>query len=205
MHPHQLSEKELTLANTLQNAGHRRSSSNTARQSVSRRQSSSNPNDNITEEPRLKWDEANLYLTEQERTPKMKIDEPKTPYVRRYEDEEDEAEMRTLDAQDLVVDELDKSKGQKPVSRTREDDIPGLDIGEPEEALPEEAAGTRTVRSGSLNKGDKQVVVDPQEEDGLGGHGEGVPASEQEREKHRKFEEARKRHYEMSKIKPLLG
>ncbi|KAI9850876.1 MAG: hypothetical protein M1830_006947 [Pleopsidium flavum] len=199
-----LPEKDITLQNTLQNAGHRRSSSH-ARASVSRRQSTNGVLTNTAEDdnnPRLKWDEANLYLTEQEKSSTMKIDEPKTPYAKRYDPDEDEAEMRTLDADDLVVDELDKVEGSK--SRTREDEIPGLELGEPEEAiLGSNDGGSRITRSGSL-KGEKQVVVDPAE-DGLGGHGEGNDLNAEEREKHRKFEEMRKRHYEMKDVKGLLG
>lgn len=200
-----LSEKDITLQNTLQNAGHRRSSSN-ARASISRRQSTNGGRDagaaDDENNPRLKWDEANLYLTEQEKSSTMKIDEPKTPYAQRYDPEEDEAEMRTLDADDLVVDELDRVGGGR--SRTREDEIPGLELGEPEEAIPELRDGeSRVSRSGSV-KGDKQVVVDPAE-DGLGGHGEGAGWSAEEREKHRKFEEMRRKHYEMKEVKGLLG
>ena len=70
------------MENTLKNAGltHRRSSSN-PRGPVSRRQSgnSAHPEENS---PRLKWDEANLYLTEQQRDSTMKITEPKTPYAK---------------------------------------------------------------------------------------------------------------------------
>lgn len=33
-------------------------------------------------EPHLKWDEDNLMLTEQQKNSTMKIDEPKTPYIR---------------------------------------------------------------------------------------------------------------------------
>ncbi|KAI9722917.1 MAG: hypothetical protein M1812_001365 [Candelaria pacifica] len=199
-------DKDVTLQNTLQNAGHRRTSSN-ARTSVSRRQSSATGARGIDDEesnPRLKWDEANLYLTEQEKSSTMKIDEPKTPYAQRYDPDEDEAEMRTLDADDLMVDELDKAEGR--TGRTKEDLIPGLDIGEPEEAVPDQGVeSSRMTRSGSL-KGEKQVVVDPEVEDGLGGHGEPTfGESLEEREKHRKFEEMRKKHYEMKDVKGLLG
>ncbi|KAI9776285.1 MAG: hypothetical protein M1835_005552 [Candelina submexicana] len=199
-------DKDVTLQNTLQNAGHRRTSSN-ARASVSRRQSSAagvHGTDDEENNPRLKWDEANLYLTEQEKSSTMKIDEPKTPYAKRYDPYEDEAEMRTLDADDLMVDELDKAEGR--TGRTKEEMIPGLDIGEPEEALPEQGVGSsRMTRLASL-KGEKQVVVDPEADDGLGGHGEpNFGESFEEREKHRKFEEMRKKHYEMKDVKGLLG
>ena len=189
----------------MQNAGHRRTSSN-PRSSVSRRASSNSSAgamaiDEEDNNQRLKWDEANLYLTEQEKSSTMKIDEPKTPYAKRYDPSEDEDEMRTLDADDLVVDELDRYSRRK--SRTKEDEIPGLELGEPEEAIPDMNEGSgRIMRSGSL-KGEKQVVVNPSGDDG--DHGEYVGSSAEEREKHRQFEEMRKKHYEMKDIKGLLG
>ncbi|KAI9760501.1 MAG: hypothetical protein M4579_001586 [Chaenotheca gracillima] len=186
----QLSDKDITLQNTLQNAGHRRSTSN-ARPVGSRRQST-NPAGDEENSPRLKWDEANLYLTEQEKSSTMKIDEPKTPYAKRYDPSEDEAEVPTLDVDDLVVDELDKVGGS--TSRAKDEEIPGLDLGEPESKVP------------SRSNSDKQVVVDPETNDGLHGHGEGLPlASKEEQEKHKKFEEMRKKHYEMKEVKGLLG
>jgi protein phosphatase inhibitor 2 len=78
--------------------------------------------------PRLKWDEANLYLTEQQRDSTMKITEPKTPYAKQYDPEEDADEMAKLDAEHLIVDEVDA----KNLKRNRLEDIPGLDLGEPE-------------------------------------------------------------------------
>jgi protein phosphatase inhibitor 2 len=200
----ELSDKDITLQNTLQNAGPRRSSSN-PRPLGSRRQSALPAGDEDENSPRLKWDEANLYLTEQEKSSTMKIDEPKTPYAKKYDPSEDEEpELRTLDMDEIVVDELDKVKGSSSVSRTKEDEIPGLELGEPEEAVPDQHADDgRLVRSAS-QRGEKQVVVDPLPDDGLGGHGEGY-LSREESEKHRKFEEMRKRHYEMRDVKGLLG
>jgi protein phosphatase inhibitor 2 len=153
---------------------------------------------------RLKWDEANLYLTEQEKSSTMKIMEPKTPFAKRYDPAEDEAEMRTLDAEDLIVDELDKARGRAAAaSSARDDEIPGLELGEPEKAVPNESRHSeRLVRSGSL-RGEKQVVVDPEPDDGLGGHGEGPEGLDDE--KHKKFAEMRKKHYEMKEVKELLG
>ena len=224
----QLSEKDLTLKNTLQNAGHRRSSSNPRPGANSRRQSSLNSlrgmledDDDEGNNARLKWDEANLYLTEQEKSSTMRIDEPKTPYARRYEPDEDEEEdvsrdeglVPTLDADDIVVDELDQV-GQSTLSssskgRTREEEIPGLELGEPEEAIPEhienDEAGDRGRISGGSGRQEKQVVVDPEVDDGLGGHGEIASSTDEEREKHRIFEEMRKKHYEMKDVKGLLG
>lgn len=158
---------------------------------------------------RLKWDEANLYLTEQEKSSTMKIDEPKTPYAKRYEPEEDEDEMRTLDAQELMVDELDIAREGRSAQRTKEAEIPGLDIGEPEEDVTvdmmrdergrierSESGGEGGLRrSGSL-KGEKQVVVDDEAPDGKGHDGS---------VRHKDFEELRKKHYEMKDVKGLLG
>ncbi|KAL8855537.1 MAG: hypothetical protein Q9178_007825 [Gyalolechia marmorata] len=202
-HSESLSEKEIVLQNTLQNAGHRRNSSN-PRASVSRRHSSTagGPSQDINPEGRLKWDEANLYLAEQEKSATMKIDEPKTPYAKRYEPtEEEEAEMQMLDAEDLKVDELDKVKAEKNKTSMRDRDIPGLELGEPEEPFALDGEGSS--RSGSV-KGEKQVVVDPVRDGGHHGE-ENVGLSAEEREKHRRFEQRRKQHYEMKDVKDLLG
>ena len=144
---------------------------------------------------RLKWDEANLYLTEQEKSATMKIDEPKTPYAPRYDPDEDVDELRALDARELVVDELDsKTKSPTRASRSqhrvaREDEIPGLELGEPEEEVPALMPGER-----------KAVHVDDK-----AARQENVGPSEEEREKHRRFEEMRKRHYEMREVASHLG
>ena len=202
----------------MQNAGHPRHSSIDPYANVSRRQSSNAglPGSEMADENmRLRWDEANLYLTEQEKSSTMKIDEPKTPYARRYEPEEDEDEMRTLDAQELKVDELDKVRQGRRAQRTREAEIPGLDIGEPEEDVSltggdendrierlrsasgsAERSGSGSIgRSGSL-KGEKSVVVDDEAPDGKGHDGN---------VRHKDFEELRKKHYEMKEVKGLLG
>ncbi|KAI9791627.1 MAG: hypothetical protein M1816_003713 [Peltula sp. TS41687] len=231
----QLSDKDLTLQNTLQNAGPRRSASNvrpgtnSRRSSALQQRSSSGGGsggggggssigagrgemDGEEEEnnPRLKWDEANLYLTEQEKSSTMKITEPKTPYARRYdpaEDEDDDVHM--LSAGDIVVDELDKVKagaGARAGSSgggggggggrgTRDDEIPGLELGEPEEAVPERPRSS----------GEKQVVVEPREKLEQGDGPDGAMDTDEEREKHRKFEEMRRKHYEMKEVKGLLG
>lgn len=142
--------------------------------------------------PRLKWDEANLYLTEQQRDSTMKITEPKTPYAGTYDPAEDEDEISALNAEEIIVDELDAAIGKKP---PRDDDIPGLDIGEPEATLEH----TQTPES------EKRVMVDTDMTD-EGRHGEEAPdMSEDERQKHREFEEMRRKHYEMKNIRNLLG
>jgi len=207
--PETIDAKDLTLQNTLQNAGRRRSSSN-ARPGSSRRQSlASNHQDENS--PRLKWDEANLYLTEQERTAKMKIDEPKTPYAPHYDPAEDDeeigledAQQSVIDAQGLVVDELDRSTKGSHKKGLSEDDIPDLELGEPEEnslAAPADP-GPRIYRDRSLStdsqKGEKHVVVGAENDDG-------PVTTEEAKEKHRQFEEHRKKHYEMKNIKDLLA
>ncbi|KAH0551652.1 hypothetical protein GP486_007130, partial [Trichoglossum hirsutum] len=209
---HQLSEKDITLQNTLQNAGHRRSSSGARPSASSRRHSAaaSSKAEDYDSKMRLKWDEANLYLTEQEKSSTMKITEPKTPYARRYDPtEDDDVDMHQIDASELIVDELDKVTG---LHGAREEDIPGLELGEPEEAVPAAemlAVGSgRLTRTGSV-RSEKQVVLDPDASDGEGGrvspHRWEGGAEGEEEEKHRKFQEMRRKHYEMKDVKGLLG
>ncbi|GAW19086.1 hypothetical protein ANO14919_085700 [Xylariales sp. No.14919] len=173
-----LSEKELTIINTQTNAGHRRSSSSASRPGGVRRRSSrtsQNADDEMAGNQRLQWDEANLYLTEQERTSTMKITEPKTPYARHYEPSEDE--------DDEMADG---------------DPIPGLSLGEPEEEIPEH----------EFASGRKQSKVHVSDEDATPQHdaeNEYIGMTPEEREKHRKFEQLRKKHYEMKGVAKFLG
>ncbi|KAF5668105.1 hypothetical protein FHETE_5371 [Fusarium heterosporum] len=181
-------DKEVTIANTQINAGHRRSSSG-ARPTGSRRQSGVNAADNEPSQ-RLKWDEANLYLTEQERSSTMKITEPKTPYAKHYDPAEDPSD----EEEDPLADAGSRLKNSRP---SREDDIPGLSLGEPEEEIPE--AGAPSPRS------EKSVHVDDEDSIGHDADAELAGMSPEEREKHRKFEQLRKRHYEMKNVAQLLG
>lgn len=178
-----VSEKELTIQNTQRNAGHRRSSS-AARPTGSRRQSSRTPShhgdEDLESSQRLKWDEANLYLTEQERTATMKITEPKTPYAKHYDPTEDPS-----DDEDA---EMGGTKG-------REDDIPGLSLGEPEEEVPE---GEFARRPSKVHVDDAGSGHDNDDEEFAG-------MSPEEREKHRRFAQLRKRHYDMGGVAQLLG
>ncbi|KAM3510336.1 hypothetical protein MY11210_005954 [Beauveria gryllotalpidicola] len=206
--------KEITLENTSFNAGHRRSSS-AARITASRRQSATNT-ESAEPSQRLKWDEVNLYLTEQERSSTMKIDEPKTPYVKHYDPAEDpsddEYQGDTAGTQGAQAS-LENTHGVSEAPRARaEDDIPGLSLGEPEEEIPE-AQGFEAGPYGYGNDYDaatyavspkahseKSVHLDEDTaEDAL------EDASPEDVEKHHKFEELRKKHYDMHNVASLLG
>jgi protein phosphatase inhibitor 2 len=198
--------KELTLQNTLQNAGHRRSSSAARRASASRRHSAAvTPDDQ--EKVRLKWDEANLYLAEQESGGRMKITEPKTPY--QYGggmmDDEEEDDV-AIDPRFVNVDEVEMARS-KGLRKQRESDIPGLELGEPEEDIGSVGVeNDRITRGGSLSReSSKEKHVSVSSASGQGAEGlVGMPTQE-EQEKHKMFEERRKRHYEMKNMKGLLG
>ncbi|KAI1435965.1 hypothetical protein GGR50DRAFT_654072 [Xylaria sp. CBS 124048] len=172
-----LSEKELTIVNTQANAGHRRSSSSASRPAIRHRlsrTSSLSIDDGMGGNPRLQWDEANLYLTEQERTSTMKITEPKTPYARHYEPSEDEDE-----------------------EMTDGDSIPRLSLGEPEEDIPQQRSTSR--KPSKVHVNDMDATPDHDAENDYFG------MTPEEREKHRKFEELRKKHYEMKGVARFLG
>ena len=184
---------------------------------------------------RLKWDEANLYLAEQEKSSTMKIDEPKTPYARRYEpSEEDEEELRVLDARDVCVDELEMGRNkdrqqqqqqqQKRGRQPRESEIPGLDIGEPEELGGGAGGGGYFVgggEGGNGGEGRSRIVVTPQGGEIVDGGAmkrsgslkgeksvqvdEDAARRHEGEVRHRDFEEMRKRHYEMRGVKGMLG
>ena len=209
--------KEATKANTQYNAGHRRSSSAGTRGPLSRRQSSRagseyGADDDDETSPRLKWDEANLYLAEQERTATMKITEPKTPYAKHYDPADDPSDEELdpvvgRNGHDAVVTaggvnlDLDKIDGVKDVGRRKsgggsEDEIPGLSLGEPEGPVPDDEFGRRH-RAVHVNS--DEAGYHDQEPDELAG------MSPEEREKHRRFEAMRKKHYEMKNVAKFLG
>lgn len=178
-----LTETELTVANTRTNAGHRRSSSTASRPPGSRRPSTRG---DLTEEldssQRLKWDEANLYLTEQERTSTMKITEPKTPYARHYDPAEDEDDLAMLDD-----------------NGNPKDDIEGFSLGEPTSEVPDDFPPRKQSKV-HVSDDDADVSHDADHTDA---HLEGMTA--EEREKHLKFERLRKKHYEMKNVAKFLG
>ena len=153
---------------------------------------------------RLKWDEANLYLAEQEAGGRMKITEPKTPfeYGNNAMDEEEEEENVSIDPRFVHVDEVEMANKKRQPKKPRESDIPDMSLGDPED----ETAGAgpddeRIVRQSSLSREsskDKHVSVS-------GGRDmPGMPTPE-DQEKHHAFEEQRKKHYEMRNVKDMLG
>jgi protein phosphatase inhibitor 2 len=167
---------------------------------------------------RLKWDEANLYLAEQQSGGRMKITEPKTPYQYGDAMQEAEAEEQAEEEEDVAidprfvnVDEVDLAQGKKE-KKHRESEIPGLELGEPEDdlvAVGSASEDDRIVRTSSNlsreTSKEKHVSVSDGS-DGAAAFQEqvGMPTRE-EQEKHRQFEERRKKHYEMKDIKGLLG
>jgi protein phosphatase inhibitor 2 len=194
-----MSEKEITIANTQINAGHRRSSSG-ARPTGSRRQSGHESDHNGDSSQRLQWDEANLYLTEQERTSTMKIDEPKTPYAKHYDPAEDPSDDEAAAPQTEEHDPLDRAGAAVPPARgAAKDDIPSLSLGEPEEAVPSPPPMARTPSGGEKTAHIDDKSIGHRSDDDLAG------LSPEEREKHHKFEQLRKRHYEMGNVAQLLG
>lgn len=124
-------------------------------------------------EDHLKWDEINLYKTEQEKAATMKIDEPKTPYEggfnpegEYYRDDDEEASA---------------SKGLE--------EIPAFELGDSEFDKSE------AERYESLNGG--QVIRSPDAEEEEE-EPEEKPATAEER--HRIFEEKRKAHYHLKAL-----
>ncbi|KAK2602927.1 hypothetical protein N8I77_009424 [Diaporthe amygdali] len=196
-----LDDKEVVIQNTQINAGHRRSSS-AARPVGSRRPSSRTPS--VTDpseeaDPRIKWDEANLYLTEQERTSTMKITEPKTPYAKHYDPSEDPSDDDDINAPagDSSIKSRKRKDGSHHGKAQNEDDIPGLSLGEPEEAVPDVPADEVELKRQHRGSGSAVHIDDSAQEE--------VGLSPEEREKHRKFEELRKKHYKMTSVVHNLG
>ena len=144
----------------------------------------------------------------------MKITEPKTPY--QYGDtmmEDDEEEDVAIDPRFVNVDEVDMAKAPKLHKKHRESEIPGLELGEPEEDL---SPGTsvqddRIIRGPGANNLSRESSKEKHVSVSDGSDGDGVKEEEvdmptsEEQEAHRQFEERRKKHYEMKDIKNLLG
>lgn len=131
----------------------------------------------------------------------MKITEPKTPfeYGNSAMDEVGDEEDVAIDPRFINIDEMEM-KQKKTGKKARESEIPGLELGEPEdENTGVDRENDRIVRPASMSRDsskDKHVSVD----EGMSG----MPAAGEE-EKHKQFEQQRKKHYEMTNVKGMLG
>jgi protein phosphatase inhibitor 2 len=141
-------------------------------------------------------------LTEQQKSSTMKITEPKTPYTRRYDPTKDSDD----ESDDAMQIDHEKPDGKV---MARIDDIPGLDLGEPAEALPPASEEPERPVTRGRRDSTKQVVVEeamPEKDP----EPDGIYSSFcfgfwildfvlicVEVERHRAFEALRKKHYEM--------
>ncbi|KAK9379633.1 uncharacterized protein V2V93DRAFT_373235 [Kockiozyma suomiensis] len=133
------------------------------------------------EAARLKWDEANIYLTEQERTATMKITEPKTPYAGAV----DPSDLLDYDDNDEIVGlTLSGINGER---REVSEDIPELELGEAE-----------VTSTDTTEPKEARIIADStnQREEPTGKEGESAE-TESEEARHKRFGEMRKKHYEM--------
>ncbi|KAJ8099974.1 hypothetical protein POJ06DRAFT_120962 [Lipomyces tetrasporus] len=180
-------DHEVLLRNTRTNAAQHGDHNNlhTRRLSTSSSDAAASMNGQADAAARLKWDEANIYLTEQERTATMKITEPKTPYA------------HSVDLSDLLdEDDFDESDGivLNGVNGNRgRDDVPGLDLGEPEEVVPVPRFSSATIVTDG-EEGERRISLD---DTAPGAVDEDDEPHDGEEERHRRFEEMRKKHYEM--------
>ena len=206
---------ELTITNTEYNASHCQSSFSASRPLGHNCTPSANGDaEGGKNSQRLKWDEANLYLMEQDRTSTMKITEPETPYARHYDPDEDPSDLddngdepkptRPIDANEIDMGRVDgvPSPNRKTARRkwAGDEEIPGLFLREPEGAIPgpEEA-----IPEGEFAGRPRAVHLDS---NGRRHHDvQHVVLSPEERAKHRRFEQMRQKDYEMKNVAALLG
>ncbi|RLV96187.1 Protein GLC8 [Spathaspora sp. JA1] len=123
----------------------------------------------------LKWDEINLYKTEQEKAATMKIDEPKTPYEGGFNPA----------GEYYRDDDEDENEGNN------EDDIPSFELGEGEYDKEHPVVGS--LRGGEV------IPQEPTEEGEADYEDDGEEEEEEltAEERHRRFEERRKAHYHL--------
>jgi protein phosphatase inhibitor 2 len=148
-----LYSREVLHDNTSANAalGHAQSLSSSQHHNQSHLHAPTTPSPSSTS-PRLKWDEENLYLTEQQKSSTMKIIEPKTPYTRRYDPSEDPDDDENTE--NMQFDHVAGNGGEGEDSiMAGINDIPGLDLGEPAEALPPPEVNTQIEIGGEDNEG----------------------------------------------------
>lgn len=136
----------------------------------------------------LKWNEANLYLNEQEKSATMKITEPKTPFQGSIGD----SEYYRPDEED---DEVNLDAGRGP-SSLDELEAEGFMLGEPEVSGPDP-----TIQPDRILVDEKAKAAAAQEQDGEEEEEEEEEEGEEEEEtpeeRHKRFEQMRKSHYFM--------
>lgn len=147
---------------------------------------------------RLKWDEVNLYLTEQQRDSTMKITEPKTPYAPQYNPDDDMDDISEFGSGGYLSEAVNGAAGAGvgPSSSNG-----GLDMSKLDHEL----------ENASVSSGSKRVLVKPEGEslpgpDGMDDDPDAGLTPAQLEEKHQEFEKHRKEHYKMpGNVKMLLG
>ncbi|KAK9461128.1 uncharacterized protein V1516DRAFT_336896 [Lipomyces oligophaga] len=144
--------------------------------------------DQMTEEERVKWDEANIYLTEQERTAKMKITEPKTPFAQSVDPSE------LVDYSDSEIEGMTLNGINGHRKRRVSEEVPELDLGDPEEPID---SGIDTMNNGRILKENIEPDLGAGKESTESEAGQGSEEMETEEERHRRFADMRKKHYEM--------
>ncbi|KAK6464227.1 hypothetical protein DFJ63DRAFT_62016 [Scheffersomyces coipomensis] len=120
----------------------------------------------------LKWDELNLYQTEQEKSATMKIDEPKTPYEGGF----------NPDGEYYRDDPEDGLNGT--------DQIPDFELGESEFDNSKDKSKIESLHGG-------EVIKDPEYDGDEDNDDEEEEEEVSAEERHKRFEEMRKAHYHM--------
>ncbi|OUM53832.1 hypothetical protein BVG19_g3153 [[Candida] boidinii] len=141
----------------------------------------SNGDGDELDEDHLKWNEANLYLNEQEKSATMKIDEPKTPYEggfnpnNEYYKEDDEGEEEG-------------------------DGLGEFSLGEGAADIPLDDVAKRHLQSlngGEIIESDEQPQEEEKPEEEAHEEGEEEEEELSPEEKHKLFEQKRKQHYHL--------
>lgn len=140
--------------------------------------SNNHSNEDELDEDHLKWNEANLYLNEQEKSATMKIDEPKTPYEGGFNPNNE-----------YYKEDDDEEEG---------DGLGEFSLGEGAADIPLDDVAKRHLQS--LNGGEIIESNEQPEQEQEQPEGEDEQPEEEElspEEKHKLFEQKRKQHYHL--------